>query len=155
MSYIFRPQQFQLKTKKKLLEPLTIQNNCEVTSSVIITAQQLKSWMKANLLCEALRAARLFEPDRNEEKWTNEHVYWEQRMSIFFLFSTRTNNIEVKTQIFPQRKQSNLGPLRKLSFYDWLVLILTSLHASVCLIAWSFVWDFKRIRWMSTLQITW
>ena len=42
--------------------------------------------MKANLLCEALRAARLFEPDRNEEKkGTNEHVYREQRMSIFFL----------------------------------------------------------------------
>ena len=41
--------------------------------------------MKANLLCEALRAARLFEPDRNEEKkGTNEHVYREQRMSIFF-----------------------------------------------------------------------
>ena len=84
VSLFFRPQQFQLKTKKKLFEPLTIQNNCEVTSSVIITAQQLKSWMKANLLCEALRAARLFEPDRNEEKWTNTHVYWEQRMSNFF-----------------------------------------------------------------------
>ena len=42
--------------------------------------------MKANLLCEALRAARLFEPDRNEEKkGTNEHVYREQTMSIFLL----------------------------------------------------------------------
>ena len=75
---------------------------------MIITAQQFKSWMKANLLCEALRAARLFEPDRNEEKWTNEHVYWEQMMSIFF-FYTRTNKIEVKTQSFLQRKQSNLS----------------------------------------------
>ena len=58
-----------------------------------------------------LRAARLFEPDRNEEKRTNEQVYWEQRMSNFFFYK-RTNNIEVKTQSFPQREQTNLRPLK-------------------------------------------
>ena len=40
VSLFFRPQQFQLKTKKKLFEPLTIQNNCEVTGSVTITTQK-------------------------------------------------------------------------------------------------------------------
>ena len=38
----FRPQQFQLKTKEKLFERLTIQNNCEVTGSVRITTQKAK-----------------------------------------------------------------------------------------------------------------
>ena len=52
--------------------------------------------MTAKWVLDALEAARLFEPDRNEEKWTNEHVYWEQRMSNFFY--KRTNNIEVKPQ---------------------------------------------------------
>ena len=28
--------------------------------------------MKAKSICETLKSARLFEPDRNEEKWTNE-----------------------------------------------------------------------------------
>ena len=41
VSLFFRPQQLQLKTKKKLFEPLTIQNNCEVTGSVTITTQKL------------------------------------------------------------------------------------------------------------------
>ena len=34
VSYFFRVHQFQLKTKTKLFEPLTIQNIREVTSSV-------------------------------------------------------------------------------------------------------------------------
>ena len=42
VSLFFRPQQLQLKTKKKLFEPLTIQNNCEVTGSVTITTQKAK-----------------------------------------------------------------------------------------------------------------
>ena len=53
---------------------------------------------------------RLFEPDRNEEKWTNEHV-----CSVFFC--KRTNKIEVKTENLLHRKQTNLGPLRKLSHF--------------------------------------
>ena len=68
--------------------------------------------MKANEICKVLKVARLFEPDRNEEKWTNKHVYWEKKDAK--LFKKRTNNIEVKTQSFPQRKQTNLGLLRKL-----------------------------------------
>ena len=51
-----------------------------------------------------LRAARLFEPDRNEEKRTN-------GCQTFFFYK-RTNNIEVKTQSFPQREQTNLRPLK-------------------------------------------
>ena len=39
VSLFFRPQQFQLKTKKKLFEPLTIQNSSEVTSSVTVSTQ--------------------------------------------------------------------------------------------------------------------
>ena len=39
--------------------------------------------MKANEICKVLKVARLFEPDRNEEKWTNKHVYWEQRTPNF------------------------------------------------------------------------
>ena len=41
--------------------------------------------MNVKQICKVLKAARLFEPDRNVEKWTNEHVYWEQRMSNIFL----------------------------------------------------------------------
>ena len=56
------------------------------------------------------------ESDRNEEKWTNQHDYWEQRMSNSF-FCKRTNDIEVKAQNLLHRKQTNLGPLRKLCYF--------------------------------------
>ena len=87
---------------------------------MIITAQQLKSWMKANLLCEALRAARLFEPDRNEEKWTNEHVYWEQRMSIFFFL--KTNQLHWSKKHKASRRENNqTSDLSGNFFILWLV----------------------------------
>ena len=73
---------------------------------------------------------------------------WEHRMSkclFFFVYKfcvltsmlsvrlKQTNNIEVKTQNLLHRKQTNLGPLRKLCyFYDWFISILNLLHASVC-----------------------
>ena len=121
--------------------------------------------MKANLLCEALRAARLFEPDRNEEKWTNEHVYWEQRMSNFFY--KRTNNIEVKNTKLPAEKTNKPRTSQEtLSFYDWLLAILNYLHACVCFdrvclslgivfcsVYWNSFGDYNRIRWVNVVQI--
>ena len=48
-------------------------------------------------------------------------------------FYKRTNNIEVKTLKLPAKK-TNKPPTSQetLLFYDWLVSILNSLHASVC-----------------------
>ena len=39
--------------------------------------------MNVKEICKVLKAVRIFEPDQNEEKWTNEHVYWEQMMPNF------------------------------------------------------------------------
>ena len=66
VSLFFRPQQFQLKTKKKLFEPLTIQNNCEVT----ITTQ------KAKRECRQIKSVKCSEQrdylNRIEMKKTNQ-----------------------------------------------------------------------------------
>ena len=97
---------------------------------MIISTHWLSAWMNVKQICKVLRAVRLFEPDRNEEKWTNEHVYWEQRMSNFFY--KRTNNIEVKNTKLPAEKTNKPRTSQEtLSFHDWLVSILTSLHLSL------------------------
>ena len=97
---------------------------------MIISTHWLSLWMNVKQICKVLRAVRLFEPDRNEEKWTNEHVYWEQRMSNFFY--KRTNNIEVKNTKLPAEKTNKPRTSQEtLSFYDWLVSIVNSLHLSL------------------------
>ena len=82
VSLFFRPQQLQLKTKKKLFEPLTIQNNCEVTGSVTITTQKLNV-NKGKLNLWSAQSSETIWTGSKWRKQTNEHVYWEQRMSNF------------------------------------------------------------------------
>ena len=133
-----------------------------------VSTQWLKTGIKAKQICKVLRAVRLFEPDRNEEKWTNEHVYWEQRMSNFFY--KRTNNIEVKNTKLPAEKTNKPRTSQEtLSFYDWLVSILTSLHLSLhfdhlrllhgTVFRLDMFGDCKAIRWVevtsNTVEIAW
>ena len=89
---------------------------------------------------EVFRAARLFEPDRNEEKRTNEHA--------------------------EKTKQKKTSDLSTLSFYDWLLSIPNYLHACVCFdpvclslgivfcsVYWNSFGDYNRIRWVNVVQI--
>ena len=94
-----------------------------------VSTQWLKTWIKAKQICKVLRAARLFEPDRNEEKWTNEHVYWEQRMSNFFINEPITFEWKHKASCRENRQTSDLSG--NFVIYDWLVLILNSPHLSL------------------------
>ena len=133
VSFFFRPQQFQLKTKKKLFEPLTIQNSSEVTSSVTVSTQWLKTGIKAKQICKVLRAVRLFEPDRNEEKWTNEHVYWEQRMSNFFINEPIRFKWKHKASCRENKQTSDLSGNFVIL---WLVIFDPKLSPCLCLF-WS------------------
>ena len=59
------------------------------------------------------------------------NIFIENKGCQFFLHK-RTNNVEVKTKLPAEKTIEPRTSQDTLSFYDWLVSILNSLHASVC-----------------------
>ena len=140
-----------------------MQNCSEVTSSVIISTHWLSPWMNVKLICKVLRAVRLFEPDRNEEKWTNEHVYWKQRMSNFFINEPIRFKWKHKASCRENKQTSDLSGNfvilwlvsfdRKFppSFFTfWSPETVT--RNSFCLDMFG---DCMAIRWVNTVEIAW
>ena len=80
-------------------------------------------------MLDALEAARLFEPDRNEEnKPMNMFIGNKGSQTCY----KRTNNIEVKPQTSCRENKQTRTSQETLPFYDWLLSILNSLHAHKC-----------------------
>ena len=130
---------------------------------MIISTHWLSPWMNVKQICKVLRAVRLFEPDRNEEKWTNEHVYWEQRMSNFFINEPITFEWKHKASCRENKQTSDLSGNfvilwlvsfdRKFSpsfFTFWSPETVT--RNSFCLDMFG---DYKAIRWVNTVEIAW
>ena len=59
------------------------------------------------------------------------NMFIENKGCQFFLYK-QTNNVEVKTKLPAEKTIEPRTSQDTLSFYDWLVSILNSLHASVC-----------------------
>ena len=128
---------------------------------MIISTHWLSPWINVKQICKVLRAVRLFEPDRNEEKWTNEHVYWEQRMSNFFINEPITFKWKHKASCRENKQTSDLsGNFVILWLVKWNSLHLSLrfdhlrlLHGTVfCLDMFR---DCKAIRWVNTVEIAW